>query len=297
MSAISLEKSIRECYISPMKTCTKCGEEKPLEAYARCARVRDGRKAQCRACVSAERIRQDAPRRSAAQLERDASKRALMESGVKRCNSCDETKPVDAFTPHKAFSQGRANWCKQCYNAYGAAYYRKTQPIRRAQGRAMRAVNADKYNAKGKEWRDANPDYYRRRYEDDRERFLEMGVRRYRANREEQIAKAAQWARDNPERAKVNSARRKARKRNAPGAGVTWDDWKAILDASLGLCSYCGERAKLTMDHIDPLAGGGAHDPENIAAACKTCNCSKKKTPLLVWLARQARYRALERAA
>ena len=36
-----------------VKTCTKCGEEKPLEEYGREKRVKDGRQARCRECARA----------------------------------------------------------------------------------------------------------------------------------------------------------------------------------------------------------------------------------------------------
>lgn len=38
-----------------MKTCTKCGETKPLEEYHRRANVRDGRTSSCKACVSEQK--------------------------------------------------------------------------------------------------------------------------------------------------------------------------------------------------------------------------------------------------
>ena len=37
-----------------MKTCTKCGEVKPIDAYARDRQKRDGRVSRCRACISAQ---------------------------------------------------------------------------------------------------------------------------------------------------------------------------------------------------------------------------------------------------
>jgi HNH endonuclease len=56
-------------------------------------------------------------------------------------------------------------------------------------------------------------------------------------------------------------------------------------------CAYCGSRTEVTIDHIDPLSAGGKHVPENIAAACRSCNASKKERPLLLFLLARAEER------
>jgi len=46
-----------------------------------------------------------------------------------------------------------------------------------------------------------------------------------------------------------------------------------------GICHYCQQKfpaAKLTMDHVVPLARGGASNPGNIVPACGSCNRAKK---------------------
>lgn len=46
-------------------------------------------------------------------------------------------------------------------------------------------------------------------------------------------------------------------------------------------CRYCGATApdvKLTVDHVTPLALGGADDPSNLAACCSDCNFGKSST-------------------
>lgn len=45
-------------------------------------------------------------------------------------------------------------------------------------------------------------------------------------------------------------------------------------------CRYCGARGPLTLDHVVPLARGGANRPCNLAAACVACNAAKgDRTP------------------
>jgi 5-methylcytosine-specific restriction endonuclease McrA len=87
--------------------------------------------------------------------------------------------------------------------------------------------------------------------------------------------------------AHAKSAKRRARKRSAPGNGITGADWAEIMGSTIGLCSYCNQRLPLSLDHVEPLSRGGAHDPSNAVPACFRCNTSKGDTPLVLWLARR----------
>ncbi len=42
-----------------------------------------------------------------------------------------------------------------------------------------------------------------------------------------------------------------------------------------GECQYCGSRAE-SIDHIVPRSRGGRHEWENVVAACRRCNTSKR---------------------
>ncbi len=42
-----------------------------------------------------------------------------------------------------------------------------------------------------------------------------------------------------------------------------------------GKCAHCKIEAKLTLDHIIPLAKGGMHDRSNAQLLCRSCNSSK----------------------
>jgi 5-methylcytosine-specific restriction endonuclease McrA len=49
-------------------------------------------------------------------------------------------------------------------------------------------------------------------------------------------------------------------------------------------CVYCGSTHDLTMDHVIPLCRGGAHTPDNIVPACRSCNSRKHSHLLGEWL-------------
>jgi hypothetical protein len=55
-----------------------------------------------------------------------------------------------------------------------------------------------------------------------------------------------------------------------------------ILRRDNHACQLCGAtapEAKLTVDHIIPVALGGTDVPENLQAACRDCNYGKSSTP------------------
>ena len=50
-------------------------------------------------------------------------------------------------------------------------------------------------------------------------------------------------------------------------------------------CQYCGAtppKVMLEVDHIDPVAGGGTNDMDNLVTACFPCNRGKAAVPLSV---------------
>ena len=57
--------------------------------------------------------------------------------------------------------------------------------------------------------------------------------------------------------------------------------WKQQLQR--GICHYCGKdvgAAKLTMDHVVPVARGGRSTKGNVVPSCDACNKTKKcRTP------------------
>jgi 5-methylcytosine-specific restriction endonuclease McrA len=149
-------------------------------------------------------------------------------------------------------------------------------PCHRAGSRAWSKDNRAKANATHRAWTAAN-----------REAHLAV-VRAYRKKHSDKVsARGRAYRSANPIGRALAQVRRKARKLAAPGSGVSPAQWLQVLQESSGLCVYCNARPeKLTMDHIDPLIGGGAHDIANVVAACQSCNSSKHNRSLLGWLAR-----------
>lgn len=227
----------------------------------------------------------------------------------KRCTKCGETKPRGAFSSHRGNRDGLQRHCKSCV----AQHYRANADAIKATVATNRHRNRDKIEAKRRArrvlvgdvlreqkrtWYTRQPETYRFRRRKPPKTATELREQRRRV-REKERQRVRRWKTRNPnaprewqarnrERLAVYTARRRARKFAALGQGVRLQDWLQVLAEANGRCAYCASIAKLTMDHVDPLARGGAHDPENVVAACRSCNSSKGDRPLLIWLLRSA---------
>lgn len=63
------------------------------------------------------------------------------------------------------------------------------------------------------------------------------------------------------------------------------------------VCTYCGDAAGTTVDHIVALHVGGDEGWKNVTPACRSCNSSKRDRPITDdWLTRRAQ-RPRDRAA
>ncbi|TKS96412.1 HNH endonuclease [Streptomyces lasalocidi] len=64
-----------------------------------------------------------------------------------------------------------------------------------------------------------------------------------------------------------------------------WTIWEqlCVLTANDGCCMYCSIRASERMDHVIPLARGGADRIDNLVPACHRCNHSKNDKSFVEW--------------
>lgn len=70
-----------------------------------------------------------------------------------------------------------------------------------------------------------------------------------------------------------------------------------VLKRDNHTCRYCGAtapEAKLTVDHVTPVALGGGDDPSNLVAACRDCNYGKASTSPDAALVADVSQRAVE---
>jgi len=133
------------------------------------------------------------------------------------------------------------------------------------------------------EWRKRNVEAVRKSgrdsYAKNREKRIEA-VAFYKATNPEKVkATKRHWIKENPEiqRRHVRIAQQNRRaKKKANGGKLSGGLSAILLKLQKGKCACC--KAKLGsyhLDHIMPLALGGANSDDNIQLLCPTCNLQK----------------------
>jgi len=159
---------------------------------------------------------------------------------------------------------------------YSRRYYAAHKEQEREKNRKYLATHPERVEKKYRAWRAKNTEYDKERGRKWKAEHPEAGKRNSR-----------EWRAKNPNKIIEYQAHRRALKKNASGAGMTARQWEQIKKDYNYLCAYCGQKRKLTPDHVVSLFHGGRHDIDNIAPACKPSNSSKGHLPLLYFMFRK----------
>lgn len=90
------------------KTCTKCGEYKPLGQFYKGQGCRDGRRGNCKACAS------KADRRNKLLRRTQNCGAEPPEGTTKVCTDCGEEKSLGGFNRDVNGVHGRSQYCREC---------------------------------------------------------------------------------------------------------------------------------------------------------------------------------------
>jgi len=233
-----------------VKRCSKCGEEKQLDAFVRDKRSRDGRTSRCKLCTNAyfrENYQRD--------LERSrAQKRTYAAANREAINAKNAERLREWRKANPELARQRSTETSRKFREANPAYFREwyQRNLERERARARKSM---------RKWRDAHP-------EDERQRR-----RRYREANIDEVRK----------RELENTHRRRALKGSASPMLVEYMAQLLTMP-----CTYCGTTENITVDHIVPLSRGGEHETDNLAAACYSCNSSKGAKLLDEWNERRA---------
>lgn len=110
---------------------------------------------------------------------------------------------------------------------------------------------------------------------------------RYQRERDKRLAYAIDYARSHPEVGQATKRRRRAAVQSNGLYRFNGKDWKRCMDRFGGKCFYCGEKKRLSMDHVVPVSRGGSHGAGNIVPACVSCNASKNSSFVVEWRMRK----------
>ncbi len=171
------------------------------------------------------------------------------EKTVLRCAKCNEVKPHDDFPPCKKTSTGRHGWCLECHRKKQLAYWDSP------------------------EFRERRAEYDRREEVVKNRRVYQKGGK-FKAIQQRFRATAKGKFLLN----KHNIKRQQLLK--SVECTLTYAEWVGILAGQQNKCIYCEREFDLFLkperDHRIPLSKGGTHTKDNVVAACRHCNSSKK---------------------
>ena len=192
---------------------------------------------------------------------------------MKLCTKCNKEKPDDAFGTRKTRTgTSLKSHCKDCTNAKSRAAYAADPAATIARTTAWAAANPERRRAIA---RDSMAKRRREQPEAVREEYRRWAT----ANPEAVAANDRRKRKANPELYRAVS-RRSQSKRRATLADAFFEDvdHAAVWIEDKGICHLCGHAADPEdwhLDHVVPLAVGGAHSRRNVAVSHPSCNQSK----------------------
>lgn len=127
-----------------MKTCTKCGEAKPLREFPKEPRNVDGHQAGCKEC----RKKSNREWRDRTRAENIARGAAAVE---KLCPCCDTVKPASEFYKNACARSGLDSYCKLCSKDLTRKLHKENHEKISAYRREYRDRNRDAIKAKQRE--------------------------------------------------------------------------------------------------------------------------------------------------
>jgi 5-methylcytosine-specific restriction endonuclease McrA len=190
---------------------------------------------------------------------------------TKRCQTCHQGKPLDQFYRNRRHADGLMKSCKACQSRKACTACHLVQPLdafyqhrRCPDGHQSRCKTC--MNQQQQAFRAAHPEHVRQR------------DARFRHAYADQIpARRARWRRAHPGKSQAYEATRRARKRRA--GKIEPIDRDYVYKRDKGICSLCGRKVRkrdISIDHIVPLALGGAHCLANVALVHLRCNTRKR---------------------
>lgn len=156
---------------------------------------------------------------------------------------------------------GDVGRCKPCAKKYSD----KNKGRKQIANAARYAANPDRVNEASAAWRAANFDRY------ESSRIAWRAANKYRAK-----TATAAWRAANPERVRIQSNNRRARKKWNGGLlsrGIS----ERLFKLQKGKCACCKNPLgnNYHLDHIVPLALGGANADNNVQLLRASCNMQK----------------------
>lgn len=192
---------------------------------------------------------------------------------TQKCTKCKKRKPITSFHKDAQKKTGYSSHCKECKKKWCQenSEYLVKKSIE------WQKLNPDRAKEHALKWTKNNPDKvktYRKKYSKKAIARRASDPAILSKRREQNNRAAKKYQKIHPEMSTVRHCRRSALKRNAVG-NFTKTEWQDLCDSYGHVCLCCGQKKKLTADHIVPLSRGGTNSIDNIQPLCLPCNASK----------------------
>ena len=204
---------------------------------------------------------------------------------LKTCTKCGQSKEVTAFYASKTLKCGRRSRCISC-EADGAAeksrlWYAANKDSAKETRKKYREENKERIDDANKRWVAANRDVVvatKKRHRDaNRDAINARSRERERVNPEPRAAARNKWEQKNPEVRRAITRNRRARVAGVGGT-ISKQQIQSLLTSQSWRCVVCRcdlHESGHHVDHIVPIAAGGANSFDNVQALCPPCNRSK----------------------
>jgi len=250
------------------KTCRTCKQVLPTSLFHRNRRSPDGLNCECKTCRSIYGRAYREQNREAV-LARKRDYRTKNNEKVKAGQRSHYVRNREAIREKRRRMRVEK---KEQISAWRRARYLKHREAILEQCRGSRNRRLDKVRA-----------YNRSYYLLHRKECREQSRKYYIKNSDKVKARVATYRLANYDKARATSDRVQARRR-ARMTGGTFEniDRNLVFKRDGGRCHLCGKRVEKAwhLDHIIPIALGGAHEYRNVAVACVHCNLSKNRKAL-----------------
>lgn len=189
---------------------------------------------------------------------------------MKTCSKCGEIKPVTEYFKDSSKRDGICSSCKACHKKSlnkeaAAVWYAANRDKRKADYAAWYSKNVEKRRAYGRDYYAAN-----------KEKSKKSTAAWRAANSERHKSTYAAWSSANLEKRRLIEQNRRAKKRDS-GGKLSIGLAERLFEMQRGKCACCGEPLgnNYHLDHIMPLALGGANTDNNIQLLRAKCNQAK----------------------
>lgn len=191
----------------------------------------------------------------------------------KICTRCQILKDSSEFYARKTTKSGLRSDCKTCVAEQNRSYKSKNAERIKIYSAKYRKKNQEKRSAARREW-----------YQENRDHAIQYAkdyvAKRLQENPDYVRNRNRAWVEANREKTRLKAHLRRRAKYDSGAFRVTEKELTKLRSMS---CTYCGSEEDIQVDHVIPLARGGAHAIGNLVPACRKCNHSKNAKLLMEW--------------